>query len=85
MALRDAAGRVQIAWSVVLRDGSNYVRETVTISAIGEDVPIAEVRMVDAGVSGAHVVGSVRGSPIVVGGLFLGMEDPLSNSKVASK
>ncbi len=82
-ALSDGEGRVHVAWSVVIRDGSNYVRQTVTIAASGQDLPIAEVRLVDATLPGAHVVGSVRGSPIVAGDLFLGMEDPLSNSKVA--
>ncbi|HUB19433.1 MAG TPA: enterotoxin [Acidobacteriaceae bacterium] len=81
-SLTDSAGRARIQWSVILRDGSNYVRQTVTIAAPGQDLPIAEVRMIDATIPGAHVVGSVRGSPIVAGGLFLGMEDPLSESRV---
>ncbi len=32
--------------------------------------------------AGAHVVGSVNGSPIVAGNLFFGFEHPLSQSKV---
>jgi hypothetical protein len=82
MPLADDAGRVRVVWSVVLRDGSNYVRETVTISAAAGDLPIAEVEMIDATISGAQVAGSVRGSPIVAGGMFLGMEEPLSESRV---
>lgn len=79
--LVDDAGRVHVVWSAVVRDGSNYVRQTVTISAGTQDLPIAEVKLIDASLPGARVVGSVKGSPIVAGGLFLGAEDPLSDSK----
>ena len=79
----DSAGRARILWSVVLRDGSNYVRQTVTIAPPAQDLPIAEVRMIDAPVPGARVAGSVPGSPLVAGSFFLAMEDPLSRSNVA--
>jgi hypothetical protein len=82
LPLADDAGKVRVVWSVVLRDGSNYAREMVTISTSGADVPIAEVKMIDATIPGAQVVGSVRGSPIVAGGTFLGLENPLSESRV---
>jgi len=83
--LSDDTGRVRIEWRVVLRDGSNYVRQMVTISANGQDLPVAEVKLIDVRLPGARVVGSVRGSPIVAGGLFLGAEDPLSDSKVVGE
>jgi hypothetical protein len=73
---------VRIAWSVVLRDGSNYVRQVVTISAGSHDLPVSRVQLLDAHLEGAHVVGSVKGSPIVAGDFFLGFEHPLSDSKV---
>jgi hypothetical protein len=82
LPLTDDAQRMHVLWAVVLRDGSNYVRQIVTISASAQDLPIAQVRLIDATIPGAHVSGSVRGSPIVAGGLFLGFEDPLSDSKV---
>jgi hypothetical protein len=80
--LVDEAGRVHVVWSVVLRDGSNYVRQTVTISAGAQDLPVAEVKLIDAQLPGARVVGSVKGSPMVADGMFLGAEDPLSDSRV---
>ncbi|MFP5226043.1 MAG: enterotoxin [Acidobacteriota bacterium] len=80
--LVDDAGRVHVVWRVELRDRSNYVRQTVTIAAGTEDLPIAEVKLIDGELPGARVVGSVKGSPMVAGGMFLGAEDPLSNSKV---
>ncbi|HZY73848.1 MAG TPA: enterotoxin, partial [Edaphobacter sp.] len=73
---------LHLTWDVVLRDGSNYVREVLTLRAIDRDVPITRVKLLDANLSDAHVVGSVRGSPIVAGNLFLGFEHPLSQSSV---
>ena len=82
LPLTDDTRRVHVVWSLVLRDGSNYVRQIVTISASTQDLPIAEVMLIDATIPGAHIVGSVRGSPIVAGGVFLGLENPLASSKV---
>lgn len=82
LPLTDADGKVHLQWSVVLRDGSNYVRQILTISAGQQDLPISEVRLIDTAIPGAHVVGSVKGSPIVAGNFFLAFEDPLSESYV---
>lgn len=82
LVLSDAAGKTHVAWSLLLRDGSNYIRQRVTITAGGADLPIAEVRLIDVNLPAAHVEGSVKGSPVVGGRWFLGFEDPLSESKV---
>lgn len=85
LPLTDAAGTLHVVWTLEMRDGSHYVRETVRITAGKRDVPIAQVRMVDADLAGVRVVGSVKGSPIVAGGMFLGFEDPLSVSRVEGR
>jgi hypothetical protein len=82
LPLADAAGKIRVTWNLTLRDGANYIRQSVTILAGPADVPIAEVRMIDATLPGAEVVGAVEGSPIVAGRWFLGLEDPLSTSRV---
>ncbi|HTV05550.1 MAG TPA: enterotoxin [Acidobacteriaceae bacterium] len=84
LPLADQAGDLQITWTVVLRDGSNYIRQCVTITAVGKDLPVSTVRLIDAQLPGAHVVGSVKGSPIVAGDFFLGFEHPLSDSVVTA-
>ena len=71
-------------WSVILRDGSNYVRQVLTLTAGEKDLAIRRIELVDATLPGAQVVGSVKGSPIVFGDLFLGFEHPLSDSKVTN-
>lgn len=74
---------VHLRWSLVLLEDSNYVRQILTITAPGaSDVPINRVQLVDLQLGGARVVGSVDGSPIVAGNLFVGFEHPLSQSKV---
>jgi hypothetical protein len=76
--LRDSARRIFVDWRAILRDGSNYVRQEIMISALNDDQPIAEARLFDGAVPGATVVGSVKGSPVTAGDLFLGFEDPLA-------
>ena len=74
---------VHVDWSMVLLEGSNYIRQVVTIAAAGgKDLPISQVQLVDVTMPGAHVAGSVAGSPIVAGNWFLGFEHPLAQSKV---
>jgi hypothetical protein len=80
--LQDSAGKVSVTWRAILRHGSNYVRQEIAISALKDDLPIAEVRLFDGNLPGAKVIGSVKGSPVTAGDLFLGFEDPLSECHV---
>ncbi|HEX3435622.1 MAG TPA: enterotoxin [Pseudacidobacterium sp.] len=77
-------GNAHLTWSVVLRDDSNYVRQILTITAGDHDLPITRFALIDVDLPGAHVVGSVAGSPIVAGDIFLGFEHPLSDTKVVN-
>ena len=79
--LRSPDGSLTAVWSVVLRDGSQYVRQQVVLTAGDHDVALHRVQLLDAALPGAAVVGSVKGSPIVAGDLYLGFEDPLSTSR----
>jgi hypothetical protein len=73
---------LRVVWSLILLDGSSYLRQLVAITAVGQDVPISRVELIDLSLPEAHVSGSVAGSPIVAGNLFVGFEHPLSQSKV---
>jgi hypothetical protein len=83
VGLRDLDNRLQVTWRAVLRDGSAYVRQEVTLNAIGKDLPISSVRLVDVTIPGVRVYGAVKGSPIVAGNLFFGFEHPLSESRAS--
>jgi len=66
------------AWCLTVRPGTEYVRELLRISAVNADLPIAEVRLLQFASAGAQVDGSVKGSPVVDGNMFFGLEHPLS-------
>ena len=82
ISLENTDRSLRVAWGVVLRSDANYVRQELTITAAGQDVAIRRVQLIDLQLSDAHVSGSVDGSPIVAGHLFLGFEHPLSKSRV---
>lgn len=83
--LASADHALDAMWSIVLLDGSNYFRQLLTIKSNNHDLPISRVELIDLDLPGAHVVGSVAGSPIVAGNMFFGFEHPISNSKVTGE
>jgi len=74
-----------VHWCAIVRDGTNYLRQEVTLRALAQPLDIAEVRLFDFDAPGAHVVGKVAGSPIVAGDFFFGFEFPLSASAVSKE
>ncbi|MGA7523798.1 MAG: enterotoxin [Acidobacteriaceae bacterium] len=70
-----------LRWCLTMREHAGYFRQELTLHATS-DAPIAEVRMLDFNDPGAHVSGTVRGSPIVDAGMFFGFEHPLSTAHV---
>lgn len=76
----DEYGRFRVDWRLVQRKGSHYLRQIVTITALKQDEKLARVDLLNAKVDGAHVVGSVDGSPMVAGHDYLGFESPLSHT-----
>jgi hypothetical protein len=75
---------LHVVWSLILLDGSTYLRQLVTITAAGQDLPISRVELIDLPLAAAHVSGSVEGSPLVAGNLFLGFEHPLAHGRVTA-
>jgi hypothetical protein len=75
--LEDLSTKLSVLWAAVLRDGDNYVRQEISISS-PTDTPIREVRLFDFDLPGAQVTGTVKGSPVTSGNVFLGFEHPLS-------
>jgi hypothetical protein len=81
-ALADEAGRFTADWAVILRQGSSYIRQVLTIKAGATPVPVSAVTMVDFRAKGIQQTGRVKGSPLTVGNEFLGFESPLSQCRV---
>jgi hypothetical protein len=78
----DAGGRFRVDWQLLQRDGSPYLRELVSITALKQDEKIAKVSLLETQAVGAEVSGEVKGSPVVAGDVYLGFEHPLSESTV---
>jgi len=76
-------GALAVHWCAILRNGTNYIRQEITLKAEGEPVRVAEVRWFDFAAPDAQVVGRVPGSPLVDGNFFFGFEFPLSASSVS--
>ncbi|HEX3525751.1 MAG TPA: twin-arginine translocation signal domain-containing protein [Thermoanaerobaculia bacterium] len=76
---------LKVTWRAVLRDGSHYLRQELTLQAAGGDVPVAEVCLVDVRMPGASVSGTVKGSPVTAGPWFFGLEHPLSASSAGGE
>ncbi|MGH9518538.1 MAG: enterotoxin, partial [Terriglobales bacterium] len=82
--LRDPAGRFEILWQALLRQGSHYIRQQITITAQSSDLPLQQVVLLDLTHPGLAVQGTVKGSPVSTsGGWFFGFEHPLSQSTLA--
>src|SRR5205823_6549509 len=80
--LEDANHRVQVTWRAELRDGARYLRQEVTLRALGAPLPVREIALVELRARGAQLSGSVKGSPVTIGSWFVGLEHPLSQSTV---
>ena len=81
ISLVSSDGRIHAMWRAVLRDGSNYVRQELTLVAKGDDIPLEEVTVLEFDVPDARKVGSVDGSPVVVGNCFFACEHPMANNR----
>ena len=71
-------------WCAIEREGTNYVRQEVTIKAGVKPAHISEVGMFQFAAPGAQVVGTVQGSPFTAGNFFFGFEFPLSDNAVTN-
>lgn len=71
-----------VHWCAIVRTGTNYLRQEVTLRALTQPLEIAKVRLFDFAAPGAREMGKVAGSPIVVDDFFFGFESPLSTSVV---
>ena len=81
--LEHPATGLRVTWRAIGRDGSRYLRQEIVLSPTSAPVPISEITLVDLGCDAARVEGTVKGSPVVAGNLYLGFEHPLSTHTVA--
>lgn len=82
LTLQDRDGRIQATWRGILRDGSHYIRQELTLRVLGAEVLLREITLLDFNAPMAVVTGTVRGTPIVVGNAFFAFEHPLADNDV---
>jgi hypothetical protein len=85
LPLADPDGWFQADWALVLRKDSQYIRQVLTITANEQSLPLRGILMIDVRSAGIAVAGTVKGSPLVAGDFFLGLESPLAESSVVGE
>ena len=81
VSLSDPEGRVHATWKAVRREGADYLRQVITLTAARE-VKISEIRLVSLQLDGAKVEGSVDGCPVVTDSMFFGVEHPMATNEI---
>ena len=69
-------------WAVGLRQDASYVRQSLTLRAMGKDVLVKDMVFFDQKIAGAATQGLVDGSPVVAGRFFCGCEHPMAQNTV---
>lgn len=82
LTLQDASGRIEAVWRGILRDGSNYIRQEITLRALQDEIPLREISLLDFNAPNAMAPGTVRGTPIVVATSYFAFEHPLANNSI---
>ncbi len=83
-ALNDPAGRFTADWAIILREGSQYIRQLLTIHAGVQPAEVSDISLIDLHHRSVELTGVVKGSPLVDGNFFLGFEHPLSQCGVVA-
>ena len=80
--LRDEKTGLAVMWRAVLRDGSNYIREEITLASSSAPLTLTGIQMLDRTASAAAISGTVPGSPVIAGNLFFGAEIPVYSTEI---
>ncbi|WP_343656696.1 enterotoxin [Paraburkholderia caribensis] len=80
--LADSERRLRVEWSVEQREGSHYLRQHLSITALLQDEPIASISLLQARAPNARKAGDLAAVPVVDGNFYLGFELPMSESEV---
>ncbi len=80
--LASADGNLHATWRAILRYGSHYIRQQVTLVAGKTPIPVKEIILIDMPMAAARRSGSVDGSPVVAENSFFAVEHPMSNNRV---
>ena len=74
-----------VIWKAELRDGSNYIRQSISCESKLKDLELREAVVWDLSAPGANVQGVVDGSPVTAGTLFFAAECPMSKNVITDQ
>lgn len=75
--LKNLKSGVYVKWSAELRDGSNYISQSYTITST-KPLTLYGLQFIQGTVSGARQIGTVPGSPVASNSMFFGVEMPFT-------
>ncbi len=67
---------IHAKWRAELRDGSNYIHQSIEFSTTKMRIPISGVEFADYKLPQAKTIGTVPGCPVAGSGVFMGVEMP---------
>ena len=73
--------KLRIKWRAILRNGSNYVRQELTLTATNKPIKIEKIVLLELNEPNVEVIGTVDGSPAIVDNFFFAYEHPLSKTQ----
>ncbi|MHC4330174.1 MAG: alpha-galactosidase [Planctomycetota bacterium] len=76
--LASSDGNLNVNWTAILRDGSNYVRQRISFEAKNEAINFKQLILWELPAANAKAKGTVDGSPVVAGNMFFAFEYPLT-------
>jgi len=83
VAFVSSDGGIRVEWRAILRDGSNYVRQQLTVRPTQTPLALSEVSFLQLEAPRARGMGVVDGSPVVDRTLFFACENPMARNRVA--
>lgn len=81
LSLVSPDGQLRARWQQSLRDGSNYLHQSLTLTS-RQTVSPRQLVLGGLRATDAAVVGAVDGSPVVAGNLFFACEHPMAKHQV---
>ena len=85
LVFQSTANDLQATWTAELRDGSHYVRPTLTLTTLNSaTVTTSKITLLDLTTSGFTQTGTVDGSPMVSNDFFLAFEHPSAQHSTSS-
>ena len=77
-------GKLNVQWTAILRDGSNYVQQQFVFSTNHPDLNVSEYYF-ELQVPGKASAGTVDGSPVTLGNYFFASDNPMTKISLQEK